>query len=43
MRSAAEFDGYVKGDRILVNPETWQRWWNFRARIPAASAQSRDR
>jgi hypothetical protein len=27
MRSAAEFDGYVKGDRILVKPEAWQRWW----------------
>jgi hypothetical protein len=23
----AQFDGYVKGDRILGTPEAWQRWW----------------
>jgi uncharacterized protein (DUF927 family) len=23
-----KFDGYIKGEHVLVTPEAWRRWWN---------------
>jgi hypothetical protein len=27
LNAAHQFDGFVKNDRILVWPKTWERWW----------------
>jgi hypothetical protein len=27
MDIADQFDGYIKGEHVLVRPEAWHRWW----------------